>query len=102
MRHMKGSVVRTAIGGVLAAVALAALGLLAFPAAAVAGGAAFLALGAGLAYDVSGLGARWIEWKRSLGGPALPLSAWLDRTVDGAAVAWLGIAVAWVGAAAVV
>jgi hypothetical protein len=102
MRHLKGNVVRATIGGVLAAVALAALGLIAFPAAAVAGGAAFLALGAGLAYDVRGLGARWIEWKRSLGGPALPLSAWLDRTLDGAAVAWLGIAVAWVGAAALV
>ena len=69
---------------------------------ALAAGATFVALGAGLAYDVRGLGRRWVEWKQSLGGPTLRLSAWLDRTLDGAAVAWLGVAVAWVGLGAFV
>jgi hypothetical protein len=59
-------------------------------------GTFLVALGAGLAYDLRGLGSRWIRWKRSL-GPHLELSVWLDRTLDGAAVAWLGVAVAWVG-----
>lgn len=69
--------------------------------AAVLGGVALVALGAGLAYDLRGLGARWLEWKRNL-GPTLGLSAWLDRTLDGAALAWVGVAVAWIGAGALV
>jgi hypothetical protein len=69
--------------------------------AAVTGGMLLVALGAGLAYDHGGLGARWVEWKRSL-GPSLGLSVWLDRTLDGAAVACLGIAVAWAGAGSLV
>jgi hypothetical protein len=87
--------VRTAIGGALLAVALAGGGLLVFPAAAVLGGALLVAIGAVVAYDLRGVGARWIRWKRSLGGPTFRLSIWLDRTLDGAAVAWLGVAVAW-------
>ena len=69
--------------------------------AAVAGGAFLVALGAGLAYDLRGLGARWIAWKRSL-GPSFGLSVWLDRTLDGAAVAWLGVAIVWVGAGSLI
>jgi hypothetical protein len=64
------------------------------PVAALAAGLSLVALGAGLAYDLRGLGARWIEWKRNL-GPHFGLSVWLDRTLDGAALAWLGVAVAW-------
>jgi hypothetical protein len=70
---------------------------LVFAAVAIAAGVIFVALGAGLAYDVRGLGRRWLDLKRGLGGPTLRLSAWLDRTLDGAAVAWLGLAVAWLG-----
>ncbi len=93
---------RAAIRGVIGAAVLAGVGLLVFPAAAVVGGLAFVVLGAGLAYDLRGLGARWLEWKRALGGPTLRLNAWLDRTLDGAALAWLGVAVAWLGATALV
>jgi hypothetical protein len=102
MRHGQETAVRAAIGGTLLAAALATGGFVGFPVAAVAGGALLVALGAALAYDLRGLGARWIEWKRSLGGPTFRLSAWLDRTLDGAAVAWLGVAVAWVGVGSLV
>jgi hypothetical protein len=77
-------------------------GLAMLPAAAIAGGILFVVLGACVAYDLAGLGDRWVAWKRDLGGPTLALSVWLDRTLDGAAVAWLGVAVAWLAAMAVV
>jgi hypothetical protein len=101
MRRGAAGDTRATLGLAVAAVLLVAGGLVAFPAAAVAGGLSFVAIGAGLAYDLRGLGARWIAWKRNL-GPTLGLSAWLDRTLDGAALAWLGIAVAWVGAGSLV
>ena len=75
--------------------------LLVLPLAAILVGAMLIAVGAGLAYDLRGIGARWIAWKRSL-GPYLGLSDWLDRTLDGAAVAWLGVALAWVAAGSLV
>jgi hypothetical protein len=97
MRPAQANAIRTAIGGALVAAALATGGLLALPVAAIVGGVLLVALGAALAYDLRGLGARWIAWKRGLGGPAFRVSVWIDRTLDGAAVAWLGVAVAWVG-----
>jgi hypothetical protein len=101
MRLARPSTSQAALGGLLVAAVLALLGLLVAPAAAVAGGAVFVVLGTGLAYDLRGLGARWVEWKRNL-GPTLGLSAWLDRTLDGAALAWVGVAVLWAGAGALV
>jgi hypothetical protein len=91
---------RNALGATLAAAALIAGGLAVFPVAAIAGGTVFVGLGVLLAYDVRGLGGRWIAWKRDLGGPTLGMSVWLDRTIDGAAIAWLGIAAAWAAALA--
>jgi hypothetical protein len=85
-----------ALGLGLVGAALTLGGSVAFPVAALGGGAVLVGLGAGLAYDLRGLGTRWIAWKRSI-GPHLELSIWLDRTFDGAAVAWLGVAVAWAG-----
>ena len=38
--------------------------LLVFPLAAILGGALLVVFGAGLAYDLRGIGARWIAWKR--------------------------------------
>jgi hypothetical protein len=96
--HAESSrLVRGTITTLVLAALLAAAGLAAIPAAAIVGGLIFVALGTVLAYDVRGLGNRWIVWKRDIGGATLMLSAWLERTLDGAAVAWLGIAVAWAG-----
>jgi hypothetical protein len=73
----------------------------AIPALAVVGGALFVPVGVCLAYDVSGIGARWISFQRSLGAPTLGISTWLQHTIDGAAITCLGIALAWVGALAI-
>jgi|SRR5215210_6144605 len=97
MRVQGSSSLRLAIAGALLGALLAVVGFVAFPLAAVAGGVVFVVLGAGLAYDLRGLGEHWVAWKRTL-GPSLGLSAWLDRTLDGAAVAWLGVALAWAAA----
>jgi hypothetical protein len=85
-----------------AALALTIGGFATFPALAIAGGALFAALGTCLAYDVEGLGARWISFERSLGAPNLGIGSWLQRTLDGAAIACLGVAVVWVSALAVI
>jgi hypothetical protein len=77
---------------------LLTVGGLALPEFAVAGGSLFAVLGTCLAYDIRGLGARWIAWERSLGAPNLGLSVWLQRTLDGAAITCLGVAVAWASA----
>jgi hypothetical protein len=81
---------------------LLTVGGLALPQSALAGGALFAVLGVCLAYDIRGLGARWIAWERSLGAPTLGLSVWLRRTLDGAAITCLGVAVVWAGAASLV
>jgi hypothetical protein len=80
------------------AFALTVGGLVVFPALAIVGGLLFALLGTCLAYDIEGLGARWISFERSFGAPTLGISAWLQRTIDGAAIACLGIAVVWVSA----
>jgi len=77
---------------------LLTIGGLALPEFALVGGSVFAILGTCLAYDISGLGARWIAWERSLGAPTLGLSIWLQRTLDGAAITCLGVAVAWASA----
>lgn len=81
---------------------LLTVGGLALPESALAGGALFAVLGSCLAYDIGGLGARWIAWERSLGAPTLGLSVWLQRTLDGAAITCLGVAVAWASAVSLV
>ena len=93
---------RAALLAAAAALGLTVGGLALLPALAIAGGLVFAGLGVCLAYDIRGLGEQWISFERSLGAPTLGISTWLQRTIDGAAVACLGIAVAWVSALAVV
>jgi hypothetical protein len=90
---------RSALFAAVAAFGLTVWGL-AFPPLAIAGGLVFALLGACLAYDVGGLGERWISFERSLGAPSLGISVWLQRTIDGAAITCLGVAVAWASALA--
>jgi hypothetical protein len=93
---------RIALLACAAALGLTLGGFAAFPALAIVGGLLFVGVGACLAYDVAGLGDRWISFERSFGAPDLGISSWLRLTLDGAAIACLGIAVAWVSVLAVI
>jgi hypothetical protein len=93
---------RSALAALFAALGLTVGGLAAgAPVLAIVGGALFVPVGVCLAYDIGGLGDRWISFERSFGAPTLGLSTWLQRTIDGAAITCLGIAVAWASALAV-